>query len=428
MRGMHPQHSYTRLRWTGFALLAAAYMLVFFHRMAPGVVASDLMATFNTSAAALGSLAAMYYYIYTVLQIPSGIVADTLGPRYSVGLSGLIAAAGSIIFGLAPDFATASIGRFMVGLGVAFVFVGLMKYNTQWFPARRYGLVSGATLTLGNLGALASAAPLAWTLHWLEWREVFVVLGILGGIISLAILLLLRNRPEDAGLPAINPTAEPSRHWGREMLSVLGNRRLWPGFLGMFGCAGSVFAFAGLWGVPFMTDLHGLSRDAAANYTSMMIVGLALGSLTGGAFSDLVGRRKAVVIVYAAVGLAGWLGLLLAPWQPGLSGYVLFTIIGYSAGGISVIYAAIKETAKPRYSGMAIALVNTGLFLGAAIAQPLFGWLLDLGWDGAIIDGVRSYCPADYQNGLWLLTGYSLLGLIGALALTETYCRNTTED
>lgn len=424
----HNKITLERIRWIGFGLLSAAYMLVFFHRMAPAVVANDLMQSFNTSAAALGSLAATYYYIYTALQIPSGIVADTWGPRYSVGISGLIAAIGAIIFGLAPDFATASLGRFMVGLGVAFVFVGLMKYNSVWFPEHRYGLISGVTLTLGNLGALAAATPLAWTLHWLSWRSVFVGLGLIAGLLSLAILIFLRNRPEDVGLAPLSASQAKrpanAEHWTKALPDVLKNRRLWPGFIGMFGCAGSVFAFAGLWGIPILQDLHGLSRDTAATYTSVMIIGLATGALSSGALSDWLRLRKPVIISYAVLGFIGWLIMLFGNWQPGALAYGLYFIIGFSAGGISAIYAAVKEAAKPQNSGMAIALVNTGLFLGAAIAQPLFGWILDQTWDGKIQNGIRLYSAQDYHNGLLLMTAYAFAGLLAACLLTETRCRN----
>ena len=129
-------------------------MLVFFHRIAPGVVAGDLMQAFQTSGAALGSLAATYYYVYTVMQIPAGVLADTLGPRVSAGMGALIAGGGSILFGLAPDFGIASLGRFLVGLGVSVVFVGLMRSNTVWFSERRYGMISGLTILLGNIGAM----------------------------------------------------------------------------------------------------------------------------------------------------------------------------------------------------------------------------------------------------------------------------------
>ena len=144
---------FQRLRWSTYAILILAYMLVYFHRMAPGVVTSELMATFQTSGAALGSLAAMYYYIYTAMQIPAGVLADTLGARISVTLGCLIAGVGSILFGLAETFAVASSGRFLVGLGVSVVFVGLMRSNTQWFSERNFGFLSGIGTVLNPLPA-----------------------------------------------------------------------------------------------------------------------------------------------------------------------------------------------------------------------------------------------------------------------------------
>ena len=118
------------VRWSIYTILVLTYMLVFFHRMAPAVISADLMKAFNTSGAALGSLAAMYFYIYTVMQIPAGVLADTLGARVTVTVGSLIAGAGSILFGLASTFAGVASGRALVGLGVSVVFVGLFKSNS----------------------------------------------------------------------------------------------------------------------------------------------------------------------------------------------------------------------------------------------------------------------------------------------------------
>lgn len=430
MPSQEMQSRFRRLRWLGFGLLGMAYVLVFFHRMAPGVVASELMASFQISGAALGSLAAMYYYVYTALQIPSGILADTLGPRYSVGISGLLMAAGSVVFGLADSYTIASVGRLMVGVGAAFAFVGLMKFNSLWFSDQHYGKVSGLTLLIGNLGAVSAAAPLAFVLGWLDWREVFVIMGGIAAGLSLFILIFLRNRPEDAGLPSVRemnglPAHEASEHhWGRELLTVFRNPDIWAGFLVLFGISGAVFSFAGLWGVPLMQDVHGLDRSAAAAYTTTMLLVLAIGSLGGGLLSDALHRRRPVIICFALSGLAGWLGLALLPWQTGWSGHALYGLIGLSAGGIAVTYAAVKEVTRPLNAGMAIAVINTGLFLGAAIVQPLFGWVMDLTWDGTLADGVRRYVFSDYRNGLYLSAGFALIGVVGAWRVRETCCRN----
>jgi sugar phosphate permease len=425
------QARFNRVRWTVFWTLIASYIMVFFHRMVPGVVAADLMQAFQTSGAALGSLAATYFYIYTALQIPSGVLADTLGPRISVTLGGLVSGAGSILFGLAPDFATASWGRFLVGLGVSVVFIGLMKTNAVWFSERQYGRIGGLTLLLGNLGSIMAAGPLALLLVEVSWRSVFVSAGIVSIAFAVLTLILVRNSPEDAGFPSIREQeglpSHPARdqHWLRDLREVMTTRAVWPGFWVNFGLTGCFLAFAGLWAVPLMRDLHGLDRAGASLYTTVTLAAFAIGAFKVGWISDRIGRRRPVIIAGTALSCLAWLAMILLPWGPGWSGLLIFTVLGLTAGGNVVVYAAAKEVLPARVAGMAIALVNTGLFLGAAVMQPAFGWVLDLTWDGALREGVRLYGRADYLNGLWLSFGCALIALVAAPRMRETRCQQS---
>jgi sugar phosphate permease len=421
---------FERIRWTIYSVLIAAYMLAFFHRFAPAMVSAELAQSFGISAAALGSLAAMYFYIYTAMQIPAGVLADTLGSRLSVTLGNLVAGAGSVLFGLAQSFAAASSGRFLVGLGVSVVFVGLMKSNTVWFSERRYGTVSGLTLLLGNLGAIAATGPLALMLLRVEWRALFVALGLVAVGLALLSWLLVRDRPEQFGFPSVRemeglPAHEPrSRHWIRDQLAVFANRRLWPGFVYDFGMTGSLFGMLGLWAVPLLRDVHSLSRGEASLYTTLATVAFALGCLAAGSLSDRLRRRRPVLQAGAGLYLLACLGLLWLPWTPGPGALALFALLGLSAGSFVVAYAQAKEVAVPALSGMAIALVNTGLFLGTALFQPLFGWAMDLGWDGRLVDGVPVYAVADYRRGLWLLAGFAAMAMVASRFFVETRACN----
>jgi sugar phosphate permease len=426
----HDLARFERLRWTIYGVLIAAYMLAFFHRFAPAMVTSELAQAFGISAAALGSLAAMYFYIYTAMQIPAGVLADTLGSRFAVTLGNIVAGAGSVVFGLAETFATASIGRFLVGLGVSVVFVGLMKSNTVWFSERRYGTISGLTLLLGNLGAIAATGPLALMLLHVDWRMLFVGLGVFAMGLGLVSWWLVRDKPEDLGFLSVREMegqaahAPRTRHWIHDLRAVLANRRLWPGFVYDFGLTGSLFAMIGLWAVPLLRDVHGLSRGEASLYTTLATAAFAVGCLAAGSLSDRVQRRQPVLRAGALVYLAVCLGLLFLPWRPGPLAFGLFALLGLSAGSFVVAYAHAKEVTAPALSGMAIALVNTGLFLGTALFQPLFGWAMDLGWDGRMLDGVPVYAAGDYERGLWLLAGFAAMAAIASRFLVETGCRN----
>jgi sugar phosphate permease len=425
---------FERVRWTIYGILIAAYMLAFFHRFAPAMVSAELSQAFGITAAALGSLAAMYFYIYTAMQIPAGVLADTLGARFAVTIGNIVAGAGAIVFGLAQTFGGASIGRFLVGLGVSVVFVGLMKSNTVWFSERRYGTVSGLTLLLGNLGAIAATGPMALLLMRMEWRTLFVGLGVFALLLGVVSWLLVRNKPEDLGFPSVREMeglashAARERHWFHDLRTVLANRRLWPGFLYDFGMTGSLFAMLGLWAIPLLRDVHGLSRGEASIYTTLATGAFAVGCLLAGSLSDRMGRRIPILRGGALLYLAVCLALLFFPWVPGGLALCLFGVLGLSAGSFVVAYAHAKEVTAPALSGMAIALVNTGLFLGTAVFQPLFGWAMDLGWDGMIVDGVPVYAAADYGRGLWLLAGFAALALFASIFLVETRCRNLTLD
>src|SRR5512144_125540 len=91
-------------RWLLFAILALAYCFVYFHRNCLSVVADDLKDEFNITATAIGILGSIYFYCYAAMQFPAGLLSDSVGPRRTISFSLLLAAAGSLVFALAPSF------------------------------------------------------------------------------------------------------------------------------------------------------------------------------------------------------------------------------------------------------------------------------------------------------------------------------------
>src|SRR5450631_1168591 len=150
----HIHRRMRRLRWTSYTLVVLCYMLAYFHRMAPAAIATDLQQSFQASGASLGALAAAYFYTYTVMQIPVGVMADTLGIRKIVAIGAALAGLGSLLFGMADTLAMATVGRVMIGLGVSSMFISLMKLNSVWFHDRHYGTIGGMSLMLGNMGSV----------------------------------------------------------------------------------------------------------------------------------------------------------------------------------------------------------------------------------------------------------------------------------
>ena len=424
------QSQLQRLRWTAFIVVGFAFVLSFFHRFAPAAIASDLQTAFQIHSAALGGLAATYFYVYTVMQIPTGVLADTLGPRRIVAAGGVIAGLGSLLFGLADSFNLATLGRLLVGLGVSVTFIALLKLNAAWFNERHFGTLAGLTILLGNLGAVLAASPLAWALGYVSWRDVFVVVGLLSLFLAWLAWWLVRDNPTQVGLPSLRELdgkaahPAPDGHWYDGLLQVAGNRATWPGFFVNLGVSGTLFAFAGLWAVPFLTQGHAWDRAMATAHTSILLAAFAVGAFFIGTLSDRLGKRKPVVIVACGVYLLSWLPLLLG-WQlrPGWS-HALFLLMGLGAAGFTLTWACAKEVNRHALSGMATSLVNTGAFLGAAILQPLVGWAIDRAAGG----GGQILTLAHFQIGIGVLTSFALFGWLASFTLRETNCRYVTES
>ena len=403
-----------RLRWTSFALVSAAYVLSYFHRIAPNAIAGELRAAFHASGAELGALAATYFSVYTVTQVPTGILVDRLGPRRIVALGGIVAGAGSILFGRAASLGAASLGRTLVGLGVSVTFVSLLKLVAAWFREEEFATLAGVVMLMGNLGALLSATPLAWLTGLTSWRNVFVAVGISSLAGAALTWLFVRDAPAAAGLPsqALHGRAEeeaPRGRWWEGAWAVARNPATWPGFFVNLGLGGSAMSFLGLWAGPWLTGVHGMSRGRATAHTTVMIVGFAIGSLAVGRVSDALGLRRAPMVALGTVNVACWIPIVLGVPLSAPAALALFAVMGVSAAGFTLSWAAAKEVNPPALSGTAMALVNTGSFLGTAIEQPLVGWVLD---------------RAGFRAAMAVLAACAAAGLAAAFLLRETRGRN----
>jgi predicted MFS family arabinose efflux permease len=419
-----PEHK--RRRLIMLVVVVAAYVLSFFQRFAPAGIAQDLAAAFQTSAASLGALAATYFYVYTVMQVPTGILVDTLGPRRILFLGGLVAGGGSLLFGMAESLNAALIGRTLVGLGVSVVFIAMLKIIAVWFEERRFATVVGLSMLVGNFGSVLAGAPLSWLAQTAGWRGVFVGVGFVSLALAALCWLLVRDRVEageGAHAHSVDRTVVLTG-----LLSVLRNPYTWPAAAVNFGVAGSFFAFAGLWATPYLTQVHGMTRAVASSHVSLYFAGFAIGCLFIGGLSDRLQRRKLVVLVAAHTYGLIWLVWLTGMTMPQVVSYTLFGLMGIATAAFTLTWACAKEVNPPQLSGMSTSVTNMGGFLGGALLQPVVGWIMDLSWNGTMQAGVRLYAPEDFKLGLLLLAAVAWFGAMAAWRIRETHCRNIHKE
>ena len=363
-------HPLFRFRWLIFSILALAYFFVYFHRLSLSVVADHLVETFNTTAGVMGLLGSIYFYCYAAMQLPAGLLSDSVGPRRTVTVFLVAASVGSILFGLAPNIETAFVGRILVGFGVSMVFIPTMKILSQWYYPHEFASMAGILNAVGGAGVMAATWLLALMTETFGWRLSFELSGGCTFVLVVLVWLIVRDRPRDKGWPAITELADASGDGnvqGRSipllagMRQVVGNPRFWPLALWFFFDCGIFFGFGGLWGGPFLMQVYGLSRESAGAVLSMIAWGMIVGSPFLGYLSDRVLKSRKKPFIGCTSVLVLEMGILyLFPTSLTLPMlYMAFFVFAVCASSIVVIgFTATKELFPVEIAGTSVGPVN----------------------------------------------------------------------
>lgn len=411
------------LPWAMWSLGSLFYCYAFFQRVAPAVMVGEMMREFSVGAAITGMLSGLYFYTYAGMQIPVGLLLDRFGPRRMLAVFAVFSAVGSAVFALSPGLLPAYAGRALVGLGAAATWVGTLKLASLWFEPRRFAMVTGLTLAVGMAGAVGGQAPLAAAVEAVGWRGTMWAAAAVAGGLAMILWLFVRDgvAPERCD-PA--PVPDAGRGLGDGLRLVLRTPQAWVMGLYSMTMAAPMLSFAGLWGVPYLVQIHGLTRTQAAFTTSAMLVGWGIGSPLAGWASDRLGRRRPPLIAAAALALALTAAALYLPGLPLPLRQGLLFLEGLVSGGFVLSFAAGREHAPAWAGGAALGVVNTASMSSGAIFQPLIGWLLDLNWEGAMSAGSRVYAAEAWETAFLALLACQAVALAAALACHETFCRH----
>ncbi len=417
-------HRTSFYRWLVFGLLACGYILVYFHRLSTNVVALDMMKDLQVGGALIGVLASAYFYPYALMQLPAGLLADSLGPRRTVTFSFILAGLASIFLGMVTSVGWAILARLLVGIGVSMLFVATLKILTQWFKVSEFAKVAGILMALGGVGVLTTATPLAYLSNSLGWRGSFVAIGITTLILAAVIWIYVRNSPAEKGLPTPEER-EPSTHGQGEqpglidgLKTVLSARPFWPLAAWFFFSCGVFFAFAGLWGAPYLMQVYGLTKVQAGGIMDMLALAMIVGSPLLSILSDRLRSRKIILVAAALILVLVTLPLAFIPaglTKPML--YLLVFFMSLSASSVVAIgFTMTKELFPVGMAGTAVGLVNLFPFLGGALMQPAVGYLLE-----SRSSGLQTYSAAAYGFAFRLFFASACLAFLASLLLKESF-------
>lgn len=411
------------MAWLIWLIAGLSFGYAFFHRVAPSVMVSDLMMEFTIGGAMLGTLSALYFYPYVLLQVPLGALLQGFGTRLLLSGALALAAAGSFLFGIADSLWLAYFARILIGIGCSVGFLGSLALATQWHPPHRYALLAGLSMFMGMMSGMLAQKPLAFLIELAGWRHTMFMLAIAGLGFAVLVGVCVRNSPDDFSKQKTHHKGgKSSVDWAglwRDLNIVLKRRDVWKIAFVAAAMSGPMLTLGALWGTPYAMQAYGLSRPDAAFQMSWLLLGWAAGAPFWGWFCARIGRLKLVLVVNMLL-LCIWLAgiIFIASLSASLFTIIAF-LIGFTGGAMTACFGLVRQNMPALYVGAATGVVNSLTVASGAVLQPLVGLGLDLLWSGSDLSGTPAYQASDYRLAFSVILISCLAGLGVAIFLEK---------
>lgn len=354
-----------------FLPFALGYFLSYLYRVINAVLAPDLAADLGVDPSDLGLLTSAYFITFASFQLPLGVLLDRYGPRLVEALLLVIAACGAFVFAQAHNLAGLVIGRAMIGFGVSACLMAAFKAFVIWFPKQQLPQINGFQMAAGGLGALTATAPVQFALTFTDWRGVFTALAGLTLIVAAAIFLVVPERPNEGGdlrlsdqLRGIGTVFRSMTFWRIAPWATLSQA--------------TFLSIHGLWSGPWLRDVAGLDRMAAADTLFMVAGSMMAGFIMLGTLARLLSRRGLTTMAVAVAGMTIFsvvLGLVVLGFKKWP--VPLWTLFGFFGTSSILPYAALSQSFPLHLSGRVNTALNLLVFVVAFAAQWGIGAIIE---------------------------------------------------
>lgn len=383
-------------------------------QVSPSVMSTQLMQDLNIGTFGLGIMSGVYFYTYTAMQIPSGLLFDRYNPRIIITLSILVCAIGTFLFSIAQNIYIGSLARLLMGLGSAFAFVAVLVVTADLFKSKYFATITGITQMLAALGAMTGQMPINTLLSHVGWRNTLMVLFFIGIILSIIVWKSLkydRNYTDDSTSQLYH-----SVNIKLNLKKIITHSQTW--YIAGYACLlwAPMSCFASLWGVPFLMNVHHFEQSNAALLCSFMWLGLAIASPILGMISTSMGNKVWPLAISALIGAISFWLILEYHFSPVIMGILLF-LAGAACAGQALSFTVVKENNHNTIKATAIAFNNMAVVISGAVFQPLVGRLIDLGQAGML----KTCDPIHFKNSLLILFfSYVIAFLIALFFIKES--------
>lgn len=391
------------------AALYFSYELVQLHMI--NAISPFLLKDLSLSGADYGTLCSTYLMADVVFLMPAGMILDRFSTRRVILVALSLCIVGTMGFAFATSLWSAGICHFLSGIGNAFCFLSCMMLIARWFPKEKQAFVTGMVITIGLLGGVVAQTPFSYLATALHWRSALLVDGFIGIALFAAIYLFLNDKAKGNIISLPVP-------FFRGLQSSLNRQNILCGlYTGLMNLP--VMLIGAMWGSLFLTQVHHLSLSHASFITGMICLGTIAGSPLVGRLADHWGEKRGLMIGGAVLSIAAMLSIMYLPGLTPGSLIALFFLLGFFSSPQVLGYPIVTESNPPELTGTSMGVAGVVVMGLAAVAQPVSGWLMDLHWDGKLIDQVPVYGKGDYLFCFWLFPIGFLLSLLIAMVIKE---------
>ncbi|KAA9019485.1 MFS transporter [Niallia endozanthoxylica] len=401
----------SRFRWVVFSSVLFTYLLMSSQRTAPGLITDQIMSDFHVTAATIGLLTSMQFFVYTGLQIPMGLLADRFGPNFFLIIGAILTGFGTMIYSLSTHESVLFFARILTGIGDATIWVNMVLMLSLWFSAKEFTQLIGVVAMTGSLGFLVATVPFAAWIDFLGWRTVFLSTGILLCLCGILLYFVLVKIPKQSILEQTETEREKT---GVLLRRIFSNRQAWALFFCHFGIVGTYIGFIGSWAVPYGMNIYGLSRLEASQLLLIGLIGALIGAPLASWISSRLEMIKRPYVIVHIILLLCWSSFLLLNGKPPLFLLtILFFVMGLAYGANALTFASVRQSFPIIESGIASGFANTGGFLSAVLLPSIFGKVLDY------FQFASGSVSAGYYYGFIIPVIFSMIGLVGVISIKE---------
>lgn len=405
-------------RWKRFLNwfpLGLTYAMFYMGRYNLNVSSEKMIEIFHLTKAQFGIIATAGFWTYGLSVFINGPLSDRIGGRKAILVGAIGATIINLIIGLL--FLNGWQTKLIVGMSLlysvncyfqSFGALAVVKINAPWFHVRERGIFGGIFGIMISSGYLFAYTIGGWIISHFPWFYVFLIPSACIFIMFLIDLILIKDKPSEAGFQNFNTgdassdDPDKDKPINREYLikKVFTNPVIITLAVSEF-CTGFVRQGLMLWFVPFLKEVHNINYGTLLfNVATLGItVGGILGGLLCGYLSDkwFQSRRPPVAFIFY-IGQIISLLILGYTKSPAIAAFM----IGFTCMWIFGVHGMLTGTASMDFGGTKTASTVAGFldgvqYLASGLTGFLLGFLLDkLGWD----------------IWIWMIIPFSIIGAL----------------